>query len=405
VDIHEPSVDDAKLILRGLASYYEQFHSVKFSEEALDAAVDLTHRYVTNAYLPDKAIDVIDNAGARQRVAPADQRKVEIGLPEIEEEVAKVSHIPATAVAEDEATKLGRLEGDLRINVIGQDTALVELVDAVFMQRAGLKEENKPAGSYLFAGPTGVGKTETARTLADTIGVPLFKYDMSEYMEKHSVSRLIGAPPGYVGYGEGDAGAGKLINDIDSHPYCVLLLDEIEKAHPDVFNIFLQVMDDAKLTSASGKEVPFRNVILIMTTNAGAVELTKNSIGFSKQRNADADDPVISRMFPPEFRNRLDAIVKFGSLKPEHMLLIVDKFIKQLDELAGHRSVTLDVDSEAREWLAKKGYDDKMGARPLQRVITDKIKKPLSRMMVTGSLVDGGVAKVRIDGENLLVSV
>jgi ATP-dependent Clp protease ATP-binding subunit ClpA len=404
VDVNEPTNEDAKLILRGLRPYYEDFHKVKFSDAALDAAVDLTQRYVNGAFLPDKAIDVIDNAGARQRVAPDAEKLVEIGVTEIEVEVAKVAHIPAQAVAEDESHRLGRLEDDLRIGVIGQDNAIIELADAVFMSRAGLRETNKPSGSYLFTGPTGVGKTEAARTLAKTLGVPLIKYDMSEYMEKHSVSKLIGAPPGYVGYGEGNAGSGKLVNDIDSTPHCVLLLDEIEKAHPDVFNILLQVMDDGKLSSSVGKVVSFRNVILIMTSNAGAAELTKNLIGFGAKDNVDGDEPAIKKTFSPEFRNRLDAIVKFGRLKPENMLVIVNKFVHQLIEMTTERGVTIDIDDEARQWLATKGYDKDMGARPLQRVIADNIKKPLSRLMVTGPLAKGGLAKVRVVDEKLLVS-
>ena len=400
VDIHEPSVEDAKLILRGLAPYYASFHTVSFTDEALDAAVDLTHRYVTNAFLPDKAIDIIDNAGARQRVSRLEVRKSEIGVPEIEIEVAKVAHIPAQNVHEDETHKLNHLESDLRFNVVGQDAALTELTDAVFMSRAGLRAANKPSGSYLFTGPTGVGKTEAARTLANTLGVPLLKYDMSEYMEKHSVSKLIGAPPGYVGYGEGNGGSGKLTNDVDTHPYAVLLLDEIEKAHPDVFNILLQVMDDGKLTSSSGKTVSFRNVILIMTSNAGAQELGKSKIGFGSNDNIGADDVVVKKMFSPEFRNRLDSIVKFDRLKPENMLMIVDKFVKQLSALTEDRGVFINIDEDARKWLADKGYDRDMGARPLDRVIADNIKKPLSRLMITGPLLGGGTAIVRVaDGK------
>jgi len=404
VEIAEPSVEDAKLILRGLKTNYETFHGITYTDEALDAAVDLTNRYVTNSQLPDKAIDVIDNAGARQRILPADQRKTEIGLTEIEVEVAKVAHIPAREVGEDENEKLSRLETDLRLNVIGQDAALLALTDAVFVQRAGLRETNLPAGSYLFTGPTGVGKTEAARTLAKTLGIPLLKYDMSEYMEKHSVAKLIGAPPGYVGYGEGDSGGGKLTNEVDTHPHAVLLLDEIEKAHPDVFNVLLQVMDDGALTSASGKRVDFRNIILIMTSNAGAAELGKNKIGFGSQKSNDADEPVIKRMFSPEFRNRLDAIVKFDRLKPEHIRVIVDKFITQLSEMASHRNVTVELSDPAREWLAKNGFDEDMGARPLKRVINDNIKKPLSRLMVTGTLSKGGVAKVDVVDENIVVT-
>jgi ATP-dependent Clp protease ATP-binding subunit ClpA len=272
------------------------------------------------------------------------------------------------------------------------------------MSRAGLRLPNKPSGSYLFVGPTGVGKTEAARAIADTLGVKLLKYDMSEYMEKHSVAKLIGAPPGYVGFGEGNSGAGKLVNDIDTHPYCVLLLDEIEKAHPDVFNILLQVMDDGKLTSGSGKEVNFRNVILIMTSNAGASEASKNRIGFGDSDNSDVVDSIIKRMFSPEFRNRLDSTVHFSKLKPEHMMSIVIKFLTQLETMTAARNVTLDLDEDAREWLAKKGYDSALGARPLERVIADNIKKPLSKLMLTGPLVNGGVAIIRVVGEKLLVS-
>ncbi len=404
VEVQEPTPEDAKLILRGLAPYYAEFHGVTYTPEALDAAVDLTSRYLNGAYLPDKAIDIIDNAGARQRVAAEDVRVTTIDITLIEEEVAKVAKIPAQAVAQDEKDRLRSLEGDLKASVVGQEMAAQALSDAVFVQRAGLAEANKPAGCFLFAGPTGVGKTEMARTLAKTLGVRLLKYDMSEYMEKHSVSRLIGSPPGYVGYGEGNSGSGELINDMETYPYCVLLLDEVEKAHPDIFNIFLQAMDDGKVTSASGKEVSFRNVIIIMTTNAGATELQKNRIGFGAQENADGDDKVINRMFSPEFRNRLDAIIKFKSLKPEHMLFIVDKFIRELNDRAGHRGVIIELNDDAREWLAKKGYDATYGARPLKRVVSENISKPLSRLIVLGPLTEGGTARVSVENEKLAVA-
>lgn len=404
VDICEPSPEDAKLILRGLRPVYEAYHGVTYTDEALDAAVDLTHRYVTGSYLPDKAIDVIDNAGARQRILPESERKVALGLAEIEAEVARVSHIPAQTIQEDEGAKLLKLEPDLKAKVYGQDRALTELVDSVFVSRAGLREPNKPQGCYLFTGPTGVGKTETARQLADTLGVPLLKYDMSEYMEKHAVARLIGAPPGYVGYGEGGAGNGMLTNDIDTNPYCVLLLDEMEKAHPDVFNILLQVMDDGKLTSSGGKTVSFRNVILIMTSNAGAAELSKNAIGFGRANNEGADDPAIKRLFTPEFRNRLDGIIKFDRLQPENVLKVVDKFIQQLEVMLAVRNATLAITPEARQWLADKGYEPAMGARPLARVIHENIKKPLSRLLLVGHLSNGGVATVSVKDGNLLVA-
>jgi ATP-dependent Clp protease ATP-binding subunit ClpA len=403
VDVDEPSPEDTKLILRGLREVYEKFHGITFTDEALDKAVELTHRYVTNAYLPDKAIDVMDNAGARQRVAPEADRKLVLGVAEIEVEVSKVAKIPATEVHEDEAKKLGRLELDLKSAVFGQDTAVGALVSAMFVSRAGLREENKPSGSYLFTGPTGVGKTEVARQLAKTLGVPLLKYDMSEYMEKHSVAKLIGSPPGYVGYGEGGAGNGKLTNDVDTSPYCVLLLDEIEKAHPDVFNLLLQVMDDGKLTNSAGKSVSFRNVVLIMTSNAGAKEGLKKKIGFGSQDNTDASDTVVNDMFTPEFRNRLDATVRFDRLKPENITLVVEKFLNQLRDMASRRNVTIKVTDPAMKWLAEKGYDPDMGARPLARVINDNIKVPLSRLMVIGRLKDGGEASVRLSDDTLVV--
>jgi ATP-dependent Clp protease ATP-binding subunit ClpA len=397
VDVNEPGVADAKLILRGLAENYEKFHGVTYTKAALDAAVDLTHRYVANAFLPDKAIDIIDNAGARQRVADEKTRKKVIDITEIEFEVSKVAKIPAQTVAEDETAKLGRLADDLRANVFEQEAAIIALTNAVLIARSGLREPNKPQGSYLFVGPTGVGKTEAAKQLSATLGVPLFRYDMSEYMEKHSVAKLIGAPPGYVGFGEGGAGNGKLTNDVDTHPYCVLLLDEIEKAHPDVFNILLQVMDDGRLTNSAGKTVHFNNVILIMTSNAGARDALKNRIGFGSQDNSDGDTKVINETFTPEFRNRLDAIVRFGRLSPAGIEKVVDKFLEALKTQAAERSVKLTFTKEAKALLAKKGFDPHMGARPLARVITDLIKTPLSREMILGKLKGGGRAKVSVN--------
>lgn len=403
VDVAEPGVADAKQILHGLKTYYENFHKVTFTDAAIDAAVDLTHRYVTNAFLPDKAIDIIDNAGARQRVAPDAERLTIIGLTEIEYEVSRVAKIPAQTIEEDETQKLARLEADLRAKVYDQDEAITALTDAVMVARAGLRETNKPAGSYLFTGPTGVGKTEVARQLAETLGVPLVKYDMSEYMEKHSVAKLIGSPPGYVGYGEGGAGGGKLVNDIDASPHCVLLLDEIEKAHPDVFNILLQVMDDGKLTASSGKTVPFRNVILIMTSNAGAKDAAKNRIGFGTLANTDGDLKTINDTFSPEFRNRLDAVVRFKRLTPAGISRVVDKFLDALRLQTAERGVEIEVSPEAREWLATKGYDPAMGARPLGRVIHTNIKIPLSKAILLGALKDGGTAQVTVEGDALKV--
>lgn len=394
VDVYEPSIEDSKAILRGLCEYYQDFHKITYTDAALDAAVDLTSRYIMGQFLPDKAIDVIDNAGARQRIAPEETRLKVIDVSEIEFEVSKIAKIPTQEVKEDETEKLINLKGDLTSAVFGQDSAVASLVSAIFVTRAGLREENKPSGCYLFTGPTGVGKTEVARQLAKSLGVTLVKYDMSEYMEKHSVAKLIGSPPGYVGYGEGGSGNGKLVNDVDQHPYCVLLLDEIEKAHPDVFNILLQVMDDGKLTNSSGKTVSFRNVVLIMTSNAGAKALTKRSAGFTNTYRDDADVAVINDTFSPEFRNRLDAIVRFNRLAPENVTLIVDKFIAQLGEMTKKRNVTIEITDTAKAYLAEKGFDPEMGARPLARVINEKIKIPLSEKMLIGSLKDGGVAKI-----------
>lgn len=404
VDIDEPSIADAKLILRGLRGAYEKHHGVSYTEEALDAAVELTAKYVHGALLPDKAIDVLDNAGARQRVAPPEDRKTVVGLAEIEAEVSAIARIPVSTMNKDESDKLATLESDLRAAVFGQDEAITALGDAVFIARAGLRDPNKPAGSYLFTGPTGVGKTEVAKRLAKTLGLPLHRFDMSEYMEKHAVAKLIGAPPGYVGYGEGGAGNGLLVNAIDKSPSCVLLLDEIEKAHQDVYNILLQVMDDGRLTNSAGKEVPFRNVILIMTSNAGASGLDKAAIGFSKNEIVgEIDDKAINRFFTPEFRNRLDGIIKFNRLRRENMLMIVDKFIAHLNTLAAERGVRVEVDDAARSWLAEKGYDPKMGARPLSRVIDVNLKKPLSRLMLTGPLKAGGKAMVTVEDGALVL--
>ena len=403
VDVNEPDIATAKRIIHGLAPKYAEFHGIQYTDEALDAAVDLTHRYIQNALLPDKAIDIIDNAGARQRVAPEEGRLKVIDLEQIEAEVAKVARIPESNVKEDEASKLANLETDLKKAVFGQDKALDALTDAVFVSRAGLRDTNKPAGCFLFAGPTGVGKTEAARQLAKTLGVTLLKYDMSEYMEKHSVAKLIGSPPGYVGYGDGSTGSGKLVNDIETNPYCILLLDEIEKAHPDVFNILLQVMDDAKLTSSAGKTVDFRNVVIIMTSNAGAADAAKNSIGFGAFTQGGDPTAAINRTFTPEFRNRLDAIVKFSRLNEENVLRVVDKFIGIMAEQAKNRSVEIEITQEAREWLAKNGFDPAMGARPLQRAIDEHIKTPLSRMMVIGSLKSGGRAVVSVNEDKIVV--
>ncbi len=403
VDVLEPSIDDAKAILFGLRSRFEEFHKVRYTDDAIEAAVDLTARYVTNQLLPDKAIDILDNAGARQRVAQADVRLSVITIAEIEAEVSRVAKIPEKTVKEDESSKLASLESDLKSAVFGQDPALDALADAVFVSRSGLRDTNKPAGAFLFAGPTGVGKTEAARQLAQTLGVPLLKYDMSEYMEKHSVSKLIGSPPGYTGYSDGGSGSGKLVNDIEQNPYAILLLDEIEKAHPDVFNILLQVMDDAKLTSSAGKTVSFRNIMVIMTTNAGAAEASKLGIGFGASTKGGDPTAAINRLFTPEFRNRLDATILFSRLQQANVLRVVDKFLGNLFVQARERSVEIEVSDEARQWLALNGFNPAMGARPLARAINDHIKTPLSRLMVVGPLKTGGRALVTVEDNKLKV--
>jgi ATP-dependent Clp protease ATP-binding subunit ClpA len=402
LDINEPSVEDAKRIVHGLSTVYGDYHGVTYTDEALDAAVELTARYVNDKLLPDKAIDVIDAAGARQKIRPEEDKIKIIDLSMIEAEVSRIARIPARTVKEDEGDKLAHLEIDLNASVFGQDVAVQTVTDAVIMARSGLRSPNKPQSSFLFTGPTGVGKTELAKQLSRTLSLPLIRYNMSEYMEKHSVSKLIGSPPGYVGHGDGAAGSGLLINDIEKTPHAILLLDEIEKAHEDVFKLFLQVMDDGMLTSSSGKTVNFQNVLIIMTSNAGASELQKNNIGFARELDdrQGADDAEINKTFSPEFRNRLDAIVKFLPLTKNNMIHIVIKFIEELNVLAADKNVHLDMSPEALEWLAEKGYDPKMGARPLSRVIDDLIKKPLSRALIFGDLKRGGTALgTVVDGE------
>jgi len=399
--VDEPSVEDAKRIIAGAKSVYETFHGITYTDEAIDLAVELTARYVTDRFLPDKAFDVIDAAGATQRVSEPDTRQVVITGELIELEVAKIAKIPARTVQESEAEKLQHLEGDLRKAVYGQEEAIVTVSDAVIMSRAGLREPNKPSGSFLFKGPTGVGKTEVAKRLAETLGVPLVRYDMSEYMEKHSVAKLIGSPPGYVGYGDGAAGNGKLITDIESNPHCVLLLDELEKAHADVFNILLQVLDDGRLTSSGGKTVQFGNVIIIMTSNVGARFANKASIGFGNTARNDESDKILKDTFAPEFINRLDAIVSFSALRREDVLKVVDKFVGQLAKLAADKNVTITYDAEAKNWLCENGYDEKMGARPLGRVIQNNITKPLSKAMLFGDLKEGGNVAVSVEDGQL----
>ncbi|WP_171101739.1 ATP-dependent Clp protease ATP-binding subunit ClpA [Ruegeria sp. HKCCA6707] len=392
IDVNEPSVEDSVKILRGLKPYFEEHHAIKYTADAIKTAVELAARYINDRKLPDKAIDVIDEAGAAQHLLAESKRRKTIGVKEIEAVVAKIARIPPKNVTKDDAEVLKDLETSLKRVVFGQDEAIEALSSAIKLARAGLREPEKPIGNYLFAGPTGVGKTEVAKQLADTLGVELLRFDMSEYMEKHAVSRLIGAPPGYVGFDQG----GLLTDGVDQHPHCVLLLDEIEKAHPDVFNILLQVMDHGELTDHNGRTVNFRNVVLIMTSNAGAQEQAKAAIGFARDRREGEDTAAIERMFTPEFRNRLDAVISFAPLPKSVILQVVEKFVLQLEAQLLDRNVTIDLTPKAAEWLADKGYDDKMGARPLGRVIQEHIKKPLAEELLFGKLAKGGVVRVSV---------
>ena len=392
IDIVEPTIDDSIKILKGLKPYFEDHHNVKYTSDAIKTAVELASRYINDRKLPDKAIDVIDEAGAAQHLLSESKRRRNIGQKEIEAVVAKIARIPPKNVSKDDAEVLRDLENKLKTVVFGQDKAISALASAIKLSRAGLREPEKPIGNYLFAGPTGVGKTEVARQLADTLGIELLRFDMSEYMEKHAVSRLIGAPPGYVGFDQG----GMLTDGIDQNPHCVLLLDEIEKAHPDVFNILLQVMDYGKLTDHNGRSVDFRNVIVIMTSNAGAAEQAKAAIGFGKSLREDEDTIAIERLFSPEFRNRLDSIISFSALSKEIIVQVVDKFVVQLEAQLMDRNVAIELSKTAAEWLGNKGYDNRMGARPLARVIQEEIKKPLAEELLFGKLSKGGLVKVGI---------
>jgi ATP-dependent Clp protease ATP-binding subunit ClpA len=396
IDVNEPSVDDAVKILQGLKPYFEEHHAIRYTHDAIKTAVELSARYINDRKLPDKAIDVIDEAGAAQHLVAESKRRKTIGAKDIEAVVAKIARVPPKNVSKDDAEVLKDLETSLKRVVFGQDDAIVALSSAIKLARAGLREPEKPIGNYLFAGPTGVGKTEVAKQLADTLGVELLRFDMSEYMEKHAVSRLIGAPPGYVGFDQG----GLLTDGVDQHPHCVLLLDEIEKAHPDVYNILLQVMDNGQLTDHNGRTVNFRNVILIMTSNAGASEQAKAAIGFGRDRREGEDTAAIERTFTPEFRNRLDAVISFQPLPKDTILQVVEKFVLQLEAQLMDRGVSIELTKPAAEWLAEKGYDDKMGARPLGRVIQENIKKPLAEELLFGTLAKGGVVKVGVkDGK------
>jgi len=397
IDITEPSVPDAIKILQGLKTKYEEHHHVRFTVAALKTAVEMSARYINDRKLPDKAIDVIDEAAAAQNLLPASRRKQVIGQKEIENTIATMARIPSKHVSRDDKTVLQNLETDLKRMVFGQDKALSALASAIKLSRAGLREPEKPVGNYLFSGPTGVGKTEAARQLAETMGVKLVRFDMSEYMERHTVSRLIGAPPGYVGFDQG----GLLTDAIDQTPHAVLLLDEIEKAHPDLFNILLQVMDHGTLTDSNGKSVDFRNVVIIMTTNAGASELAKQQIGFGRGLNSDADTDAIERAFTPEFRNRLDAVIAFEPLAIETVRKVVDKFMMQLEAQLTDRQVELELTDEACDWLAERGYDASNGARPLGRVVQEHIKKPLADEMLFGKLVNGGLVMISVKNNAL----
>ncbi len=395
IDVTEPSVDDAVKILRGLKPYYEEHHGVRFTHEAIRTAVELSARYMHDRKLPDKAIDVIDEAGASQQLLPENRRKKSLISKDVEAVVAKMARIPPKQVSQDDKQSLQNLERDLKSMVFGQDQAIEALSAAIKLSRAGLRDGEKPIGCYLFSGPTGVGKTEVARQLSNSLGIHITRFDMSEYMERHSVSRLIGAPPGYVGFDQG----GLLTDAIDQHPHSVLLLDEIEKAHPDLFNVLLQVMDYGKLTDHNGKQVDFRNVILIMTTNAGAAELAKPAMGFSRELRVGDSEEAITRTFTPEFRNRLDAIVPFRHLTPEIIAQVVDKFVLQLEAQLADRKVTIELTEKARKWLAKRGYDPIMGARPLARVIQEHIKQALAEELLFGHLTKGGVVRVDIEDD------
>lgn len=398
IDVKEPSIEDAIKIMQGLKPYYEEHHHVKYTNEALKAAVELSAKYIGDRKLPDKAIDIIDEVGAAQMLVPENKRKKQIGVKDIEDVVAAIARIPAKTVNKDDKSTLQNLERDLKTMVFDQDNAISVLVDSIKLSRAGLRDPDKPIGCYLFSGPTGVGKTEVARQLAATLGIDLKRFDMSEYMERHAVSRLIGTPPGYVGFEQG----GLLTDAVDQNPHCVLLLDEIEKAHPDIYNLLLQVMDYGKLTDNNGKTVDFRNVILIMTTNAGAAELTKAPMGFEREMRMEDDQEEIKRQFSPEFRNRLDAIVPFKALGAETVEKVVDKFIIQLEAQLADRNVTIALSDEARAYLAEKGYDPAMGVRPLGRVIQEQIKRPLAEELLFGSLEKGGMVHITLDDDGLL---
>ena len=394
LDIFEPSIEDSKRILHGIAKYYEEYHELTFEIAALDAAVELTSKHMHDKCLPDKAIDIIDSAAAWQRIKPEAERAKIITKDLIEAEVSRVAKVPVTTVKSKEADKLAQLETDLKAKIFGQSDAIDGVVNSIYMSRSGLRENDKTVGSFLFSGPSGVGKTEVAKQLAKSLGVHFTRFDMSEFQERHTVSKFIGSPPGYVGYGDGGAGGGMLINELETHPHCVLLFDEIEKAHPDVYNIFLALMDHGTVTSSQGKSASARNAVVIFTSNLGAAAMEKETIGFTKDNNRDEDTQAINRFFTPEFRNRLDAIIKFNKLSKDNMDSIVDKFLADLNQLSANKHVNIVCDPAAKQWLIDKGFDSNMGARPLARVIADNIKKPLSREMLFGKLRNGGAVMI-----------
>ena len=402
VDVTEPDVEDTYLILKGLKSRFEEHYGLRYTDKALRAASELAAKYINDRFMPDKAIDVIDEAGAAQQLQPPSKRKKSIGAPDVEAVVAKIARVPSNQVTTSDKRELKDLEKKLKMVVFGQDEAIDQLSNAIKLSRAGLKSGEKPIGAFLFAGPTGVGKTEVCRQLANIMGVELLRYDMSEYMERHTVSRLIGAPPGYVGFDQG----GLLTEAVTKHPHSVVLLDEVEKAHPEVFNLLLQVMDHGTLTDNNGRKADFRNVVLVMTTNAGAQEMDRASIGFTEQDNTTDGMEVIKRMFTPEFRNRLDAIVQFGKLPLEVVKTIVDKFLTELQAQLDDKRVMLDIDDAALEWLAREGYDEKMGARPMQRLIQEKIKKQLAEDLLFGELAKGGgTVHIGVENDDLSIEI
>ncbi|WP_025739118.1 ATP-dependent Clp protease ATP-binding subunit ClpA [Salinivibrio socompensis] len=397
IDVLEPSIDDTTKILMGLKPKYEAHHEVRYTNKAIRAAVELSAKYINERHLPDKAIDVIDEAGARCRMAPASKRKKTVNVPDVETMIAKMARIPEKSISSSDKDVLQSLDDKLKMLVFGQDTAITALSEAIKLSRAGLGDDNKPVGSFLFAGPTGVGKTEVTVQLARAMGIELQRFDMSEYMERHTVSRLIGAPPGYVGYDQG----GLLTDAVIKHPYSVVLLDEIEKAHPDVFNLLLQVMDNGTLTDNNGRKADFRNVILVMTTNAGVAETVRKSIGLIQQDHSHDAMSEIKKIFSPEFRNRLDNIIWFNHLDEQVILQVVDKFIVELQAQLDVKGVSLEVTSEAKQWLAEEGYDKAMGARPMGRVIQDNLKKPLANELLFGCLVNGGTVRVVLKNNRL----